>query len=124
MIEKQFIFPTQVFRAVYDKSQELQKSVVTELLAKEKTDTSPVRYTANGYTSYGNESILENPLFEDLKNFIDTCVQECHKQTKLQHTPSLKSSWFSINRKYTYHEEHNHLPDTWSGVYYLSLIHI
>ena len=35
MIEKQFIFPTQVFRAVYDKSQELQKSVVTELLAKE-----------------------------------------------------------------------------------------
>ena len=119
MIEKQFIFPTQVFRAVYDKSQELQKSVVPELLAKEKTDTSPVRYTANGYTSYGNESILENPLFEDLKNFIDTCVQECHKQTKLQHTPSLKSSWFSINRKYTYHEEHNHLPDTWSGVYYI-----
>ena len=31
MIEKQFIFPTQVFRAVYDKAQELQKSVVTEL---------------------------------------------------------------------------------------------
>jgi len=119
MIEKQFIFPTQVFRAVYDKSQELQKSVVPELLAKEKTDTSPVRYTANRYTPYGNESILENPLFEDLKNFIDTCVQECHKQTKLQHTPSLKSSWFSINRKYTYHEEHNHLPDTWSGVYYI-----
>ena len=119
MIEKQFIFPTQVFRAVYDKSQELQKSVVPELLAKEKTDTSPVRYTANGYTSYGSESILENPLFEDLKNFIDACVQECHKETKLQHTPSLKSSWFSINRKYTYHEEHNHLPDTWSGVYYI-----
>ena len=119
MIEKQFIFPTQVFRAVYNNAQDLQKSVVTELLAKEKTDTSPVRYTANGYTSYGNESILENPLFEDLKNFIDTCVQECHKQTKLQHTPSLKSSWFSINRKYTYHEEHNHLPDTWSGVYYI-----
>ena len=119
MIEKQFIFPTQVFRSVYDKSQELQKSVVPELLAKEKTDTSPVRYSANGYTSYGNENILENPLFEDLKKFIDACVQECHKETKLQHTPSLKSSWFSINRKYTYHEEHNHLPDTWSGVYYI-----
>jgi uncharacterized protein (TIGR02466 family) len=116
MIEKQFIFPTQVFRAVYNNAQDLQKSVVTELLAKEKTDTSPVRYTANGYTSYGSESILENPLFEDLKNFIDACVQECHKETKLQHTPSLKSSWFS---KYTYHEEHNHLPDTWSGVYYI-----
>ena len=119
MIEKQFIFPTQVFRSVYDKSQELQKSVVPELLAKEKTDTSPVRYSANGYTSYGNENILENPLFEELKKLIDACVQECHKETKLQHTPSLKSSWFSINRKYTYHEEHNHLPDTWSGVYYI-----
>jgi uncharacterized protein (TIGR02466 family) len=119
MIEKQFIFPTQVFRAVYDKAQELQKSVVKELLAKEKTDKSPIRYTANGYTSYGSESILEHPLFEDLKNFIDASVKECHKETKLQHTPSLKSSWFSINRKYTYHEEHNHLPDTWSGVYYI-----
>ena len=56
---------------------------------------------------------------EDLKNFIDACVQECHNETKLQHKPSLKSSWFSINRRYTYHEEHNHLPDTWSGVYYI-----
>ena len=37
MIEKQFIFPTQVFRGTYDKAQELQKSVVPELLAKEKT---------------------------------------------------------------------------------------
>ena len=119
MIEKQFIFPTQVFRAVYDKSQELQRAVMPLLLEKEKKDNSPVRYTANGYTSYGAENILTTAGFEDLKNFIDSAVQECHKETKLQNTPLLKSSWFSINRKYTYHEEHNHLPDTWSGVYYI-----
>ena len=58
MIEKQFIFPTQVFRAVYDKSQELQRAVMPLLLEKEKKDNSPVRYTANGYTSYGAENIL------------------------------------------------------------------
>tara|TARA_B100001057_G_scaffold195948_1_gene196662 strand:- start:1469 stop:2050 length:582 start_codon:yes stop_codon:yes gene_type:complete len=119
MIEKQFIFPTQVFRASYNNAQELQRAVVPLLLQKEKKDSSPVRYTANGYTSYGAENILATAGFEDLRNFIDACVQECHKETKLQHTPSLKSSWFSINRKYTYHEEHNHLPDTWSGVYYI-----
>ena len=28
-------------------------------------------------------------------------------------------SWFSINRKHTYHEMHNHIPATWSGVYYV-----
>ena len=119
MIEKQFIFPPQVFRASYGNAQELQRAVVPLLLEKEKKDSSPVRYTANGYTSYGAENILTTAGFEDLKNFIDACVQECHKETKLQHTPLLKSSWFSINRKYTYHEEHNHLPDTWSGVYYI-----
>ena len=89
MIEKQFIFPTQVFRAVYDKSQELQRAVVPLLLEKEKKDISPVRYTANGYTSYGADNILTTVGFEDLKDFIDSAVQECHKETKLQHTPSL-----------------------------------
>ena len=31
----------------------LQRAVVPLLLEKEKKDISPVRYTANGYTSYG-----------------------------------------------------------------------
>ena len=120
MIEKQYIFPVQVFRAVYDNAQELQKKIVPEFLAREKSDESPVRYSANGYTSYGVDSdILNDPLLEDLKGFADLCVQQCHKETKLAGVPKLTNSWFSINRKYTYHEEHNHLPDCWSGVYYV-----
>ena len=119
IIESQLIFPTQVFRAQFDSAQELAKAVVPTLLDQEKNDKKPLKYTANGYTDYGRENLLERPVFKELKNFIDDVVIRCHKQTGLQNEPSLRSSWFSINRKYTYHEEHNHLPDTWSGVYYI-----
>ena len=119
IVESQNIFPTQVFRAQYGPAQELQKTVVPMLLEQEKNDQKPLKYTANGYTDYGRENLLTRPVFKDLKEFIDDVVVRCHKQTGLQNTPSLQSSWFSINRKYTYHEEHNHLPDVWSGVYYI-----
>ena len=119
IVESQNIFPTQVFRAQYGPAQELQKTVVPMLLEQEKNDQKPLKYTANGYTDYGRENLLTRPVFKDLKEFIDDVVVRCHKQTGLQNTPSLQTSWFSINRKYTYHEEHNHLPDTWSGVYYI-----
>jgi len=89
-------------------------------LQEKKSDQSPVKYSANGYTSFGvSHKILNDPLLNDLKMFIENCVQECHKETNLAGTPILGDSWFSINRKYTYHEEHNHLPDIWSGVYYV-----
>ena len=119
IVESQYIFPTQVFRAQFDSAQELAKVVVPTLLDQEKNDKKPLKYTANGYTDYGRENLLERPIFKELKEFIDDVVVRCHKQTGLQKEPSLRSSWFSINRKYTYHEEHNHLPDTWSGVYYI-----
>ena len=119
IIESQYIFPTQVFRSQYDSAQELARVVVPTLLDQEKNDKKPLKYTANGYTDYGRENLLERPVFKELKDFIDDVVVRCHKQTGLQNEPSLRSSWFSINRKYTYHEEHNHLPDTWSGVYYI-----
>ena len=119
IIDSQYIFPTQVFRAQFDSAQELAKAVVPTLLDQEKNDKKPLKYTANGYTDYGRENLLERPVFKELKDFIDDVIVRCHKQTGLQNDPSLRSSWFSINRKYTYHEEHNHLPDTWSGVYYI-----
>ena len=37
----------------------------------------------------------------------------------LNGTPVLESSWYSVMRKHTYHEEHHHLPSVWSGVYYV-----
>jgi len=118
-MDKQFIFPTQVFRAVYDDAENLRSKIVPLFLQKEKDDTSPIRYTANGYTSYGMSNILDIPDLEDLKTFIDTTVAEAHRDIKLAMNPKLSASWFSVNRKYTYHEAHNHLPDIWSGVYYV-----
>tara|TARA_B110000285_G_C14860927_1_gene484545 strand:+ start:196 stop:795 length:600 start_codon:yes stop_codon:yes gene_type:complete len=119
VIESQNIFPTQVFRATFGSANELQRTIVPVLLEQEKNDTDPLSYTANGYTDFGRENLLERPVFKELKDFIDDAIVRCHRQSGLQQHPKLTGSWFSINRKYTYHEEHNHLPDVWSGVYYI-----
>ena len=120
MIDTQLIFPFQVFRARFEESQELQKILVPMFQDMEKKDTSPVRYSANGYTSYGayTNIHIEHGL-KELKEFIDETVKKCHEQTRLQGDIRLESSWFSIMRKYTYHEEHHHMPSVWSGVYYV-----
>ena len=120
MIDTQLIFPTKVYRAQYEEAQELQKSIVPAFLEQEKKDTSPVKYSANGYTSYGvNSDVLRMPQLSALKGFLDEVIKQCHQEAKLNGEPKLMSSWFSINRKYTYHEEHHHMPDVWSGVYYV-----
>tara|TARA_Y200000002_G_scaffold161079_1_gene133078 strand:- start:2779 stop:3363 length:585 start_codon:yes stop_codon:yes gene_type:complete len=120
MIDAQLIFPTKVYRSKFEDSQELQKDVVPLLLEKEKQDPSPVRYSANGYTSYGaNTNVLDLPQLSKLKEFINEVIMKCHNETMLEGTPILESSWYSIMRKHTYHEEHHHLPSVWSGVYYV-----
>ena len=124
MIEHQLIFPTKVYRTTFENSQELQKKVVPLFFEIEKKDTSPVRYSANGYTSYGaNSNILSLPELSELKSFIDSIVNNCHNESKLKGQVKLESSWFSIMRKHTYHEEHHHMPSVWSGVYYLQADH-
>ena len=99
MIDTQLIFPVQVFRARFEESQELQKILVPMFQDMEKKDTSPVRYSANGYTSYGAyTNILLEPGLKELKEFIDETVKKCHEQTRLQGDIRLESSWFSIMR--------------------------
>tara|TARA_B100000212_G_scaffold340759_1_gene322177 strand:+ start:2609 stop:3193 length:585 start_codon:yes stop_codon:yes gene_type:complete len=120
MIDTQLIFPTKVYRSHFNEAQELQKSVVPTFLEQEKKDPSPVKYSANGYTSYGvNSDVLNMPQLGGLKSFLDTVIDKCHEESKLNGKPKLESSWFSINRKFTYHEEHHHMPSVWSGVYYV-----
>ena len=81
MIEHQLIFPTKVYRTTFEDSQELQKKVVQLFLEIEKKDTSPVRYSANGYTSYGaNSNILSLPELSELKSFIDSIVNNWIKK--------------------------------------------
>ena len=120
MIETQLIFPTKVYRSTFEDSLNVQKDVIPYFLDIESKDKSPVRYSANGYTSYGvNSSVLSLPMLKALKEYLDETVQKCHEESRLNGEPKLESSWFSIMRKHTYHEEHHHMPSVWSGVYYV-----
>lgn len=119
-IESQALFPVPFFRSVYPSAEELKEQVVPLFLDIEKNDKNPVRYSFNGYTNYENNSqIIDHTELSDLKKFLGTSVQSIHTSLGLPGNVHFTGSWFAINRQYSYHEKHNHLPDIWSGVYYV-----
>lgn len=119
MYEQRDLFSVPVFRLKYLYAEELQNSVLDLFYKIEKEDTSPIPYSMNGYTSYCKDNILDLDECKDLKKFISAAVTRINNDVGIAGTPKLKNSWFSINRKYSYHERHNHLPEVWSGVYYV-----
>jgi uncharacterized protein (TIGR02466 family) len=119
-LESQGIFPVPFFREVFPNSENLKNSIVPKLLEIEKNDKNPIKYSLNGYTNYNpQEQILDHKDLVELKSYILSAAQEAHISIGLGGELKFSNSWFAINRKYSYHEKHNHLPDLWSGVYYV-----
>jgi len=77
-------------------------------------------YPVGSYTSFGGSNLLEEILFIDFKKFILDQTTTLHNDIGLQDNLSITSSWFNINRIYSYHEPHQHIPHLYSGVYYLN----
>jgi uncharacterized protein (TIGR02466 family) len=77
-------------------------------------------YPVGSYTSFGTvDKIFDLEVLSSIKEHALKSCQELHNKIGLSGELELKKSWFSINRKYSYHEIHHHCPDIWSGVYYL-----
>lgn len=88
----------------------------------EATDTRSLvgKYPVGSYTSFfNNEDILGLPQLDILRQFIREGVEAIHRSVGLGGELRFTNSWFSINRKGSYHEPHHHCPDIWSGVYYV-----
>ena len=116
MIEHK-IHPTPLFIDEYNDSNDLAYAAnyVREL---ERNNQSRTLYSSTGFTSYGlNHDILSN--FNNIKQFIDDKVKEANYSSRICGETEYAMSWASINRKYSVHGKHNHLPFTWSGVLYL-----
>ena len=77
-------------------------------------------YPSGSYTSFDTiPRIFDFDELESIKNHVLTSAQKLHSLVGLDGELELRASWFSINRKNSYHGVHHHCPDIWSGVYYL-----
>ena len=107
----------------YDNAEEFKEKIIPDFYNYEKNNpVTGTKYSDQGYTSFftDNQNILAtNKNCNDLLKFINEQMNEFHNLMELQGTPFLQNSWFSINRKHSYHERHNHLPCIYSGVYYV-----
>lgn len=77
-------------------------------------------YPAGSYTSFNTvKNIFDLEILSNIKNHVLNSCQRLHNKVGLTGKLELTKSWFSINRKNSYHSIHHHCPDIWSGVYYL-----
>lgn len=81
-------------------------------------------YPVGSYTSFDTvDKILDLEELSSIKNHVLNSAQQLHSQIGLAGNLELTKSWFSINRKNSYHGIHQHCPDIWSGVYYIQAEH-
>jgi uncharacterized protein (TIGR02466 family) len=119
-LDRMDLFPVPVFGGEFGGAEELRKALLPELKAIESNDTNPRGYSANGYTNYNPTiNIIDNPMLVDLREFIVESVIQANNTIGLKNNVIFSGSWFSINRMYSTHLPHNHIPSTWSGVYYV-----
>ena len=119
-IDRMDLFPVPIFGAEFDNSEELRKVMMPILRDIEDTDPDPHIYSAKGYTNYNPaQQIIDRPELEELRNFIFNIGMNANETIGLKSNLMFTGSWFSINRLYSTHLPHNHIPSTWSGVYYV-----
>ena len=120
-MQRHEIFPVPIWQFEYKQAETFKETSVPLFKdIEQKNPNSNVKYTMDGYTSFGPiTNILEFGECKDLKNFIMGNVVKAVKDLGLEGYCNLTGSWFNINRKYSSHGEHNHIPDTISGIYYV-----
>lgn len=105
---------------------ENEKTEILDIFYKiEKTEPLPIgKYPEGSYTSFNTRNqIFDIVELTKIKNHILISAEELHTYIGLEGALEISNSWFSINRKGSYHEHHHHSPNIWSGVYYLEADH-
>lgn len=119
-IQTHNLFPSIICRNYYDLHESLSEKLIPKLLDIEEKDKSPTLYSNNGYTNFGKEeNILDLNECLSLKSWLLETVNFFSNEIGVTGEFVFDNSWFAINRKHSYHEQHNHLPAVWSGVYYV-----
>ena len=119
-VDRLDLFPVPVLGAQYEHADSLAQTLIPMFHKAEEEDENPPPYSANGYTNYHpSKQVIEWIEVNALRDFIGKVAMEGNKILGLKSDLTFTGSWFSINRKHTYHEMHNHIPSTWSGVYYV-----
>ena len=115
------IFSVPIWEFTYSEAETFREKIVPLFKNIEKNNPNKdMTYTKEGYTSYGPiTNILDYDECAEMKNFIMGNIVDAVKDLGLEGYCNMTGSWFNNNRKYSSHEQHNHLPDILSGIYYV-----
>lgn len=116
------LFPVPLFRFNFPDHVFLRKTIIEKFLEIEQHDQNnyDLKYPKGSYTSfYNRDTIFDIAGMQLLESFMRSSVEMADRKIGLTGDLQFTKSWFSINRKYSYHEQHHHCPNIWSGVYYV-----
>ena len=117
------IFPVPIWEFTYTEAETFREKIVPLFKEIEKNNANKNNYyTKDGYTSYGEiNNILDYNVsaIYKMKNFVMGNIVYVTKDLGLEGHCNIVGSWFTNNRKYSSHEQHNHIPSIISGIYYV-----
>lgn len=117
-LHKQNMFPSPLFWCDAELPAHLQQKIIEDILSYE--EVCRWDYRGKGFTTYGTvDNFLNLDSCSEIKSYINDMVDTIHKTLKFRGTAEVSSSWATVGRKYSSHAPHNHLPNLWSGVYYV-----
>lgn len=119
-MDKLDLFPVPLLGTEFPSADILADVLVPKMKDIESKDQNPIPYSANSYTNYNAYTqALDMEECKELKSFIEECGKSANKLIGIDGGIMFTGSWFSITRQFGVHPEHNHIPATWSGVYYV-----
>ena len=115
------IFSVPIWEFTYTESEAFREKIVPFFKEIENNNADKKNfYSKEGYTSYGSiTNILNYDECAEIKNFVMRNTVFAASVLGLEGYGKMTDSWFTNNRKYSSHEQHNHLPDILSGIYYV-----
>lgn len=111
-------FPSGLFWCDYNLPVDLQEEIIECIMPFEKLNQN--NYHGHGFTTYHTiQNFLEQEGLLSINQFITDMVQTVHNTVRLRGNVYIKDSWATVGEKYSWHGQHNHLPNLWSGVFYV-----
>lgn len=117
-LHKQDMFPSPLFWCDAELPADLQQKIIKDIMSYEEVCRG--NYRGEGFTTYGTiDNFLNLESCREIKSYINDTVNKIHSTVKFRGSAKVSSSWASVGRRYSSHSPHNHLPNLWSGVYYV-----
>ena len=118
------LFSVPVYERFFPKFDEHKVGILKYLASERGKDAGVVRSNQRGWHSRSNLHLCKNKDVNWLVRRIYRVAGDCIKHNagkELEEELHMVSAWFNVNEPGTWNAPHTHMPQDWSGVFYIDI---